>query len=119
MVSKTMFATAIAPIALGAAILAASAPAEARSGRNAALLGGLAAGAIVGGAIASAHARPYYYAPRAYAPGYYAPSYHAPSYYAPGYYAPAYRAPACWRENRAVYDAWGNFAGYRAVRVCR
>lgn len=33
----------------------------------------------------------------------------------------AYAAPVyggCWIEKRAVYNAWGDFAGYRRIRVC-
>ncbi|MBM3608798.1 MAG: hypothetical protein FJX29_10185 [Alphaproteobacteria bacterium] len=44
-------------------------------------------------------------------------------YYDPGYgyqpdYAPAY-APACVKQHQPVYDNWGNFHGYRKVRVCQ
>ena len=53
---------------LGAWIVEVAAPtaAEARGGRNAAIIGGVAAAAIIGGAIA-ANSQPRYYAP---APGY-------------------------------------------------
>lgn len=64
----------------GAMTLAASTPSDARRGRNAALIGGLAAGALIGAAAANAN-RGYYYAP-----GY---------YYGPGYaYEPVYEYPA-------------------------
>ena len=98
-VRKTILAgAAVATVAAGMA----SSPAMAwRGGYGAPLaagvIGGLAAGAIIGSAT-----HPYY--------GY-------------GYnygYAPAYAAPvydACYRERRPFYDAWGNFAGYRLVRV--
>ena len=56
------------------------------------VIGGLAAGAIIGGA-----ARRGYWGEPAYA-------------YGPGPYS-------CMRR-RAVYDGYGNFAGYRPVRVC-
>jgi hypothetical protein len=79
--------------------------AKAAEGRNAALLGGFAAGALVGGAIGSAAA------PRTYAP---APVYVAPPPPPP---PPAYYA-SCGYEQRPVYDRWGYFAGYRPVRVC-
>ena len=70
----------------------------AAAGDGAALLGGFAAGAIVGGAIASA---PRYYAP-------------PPAVYVapPPYYVD------CGYHRRPVYDAWGNFAGYRYIRAC-
>jgi hypothetical protein len=76
--------------------LAQVAPAAAENGRNAALFGGLAAGAIVGGAIV-AGAR-------------------APVYAAPPPPPPAY--VDCGYARRPVFDQWGNFAGYRYIRVC-
>ncbi|WP_091676212.1 hypothetical protein [Methylocapsa palsarum] len=58
------------------------------------VIGGLALGALAAGA-----ANPY-----GYAPGY-------------GYgYAPAYGG--CSLQNQPAYDGWGNFVGYRQVRVC-
>jgi len=76
------------------------APRPAAAGDGAALLGGFAAGALVGGAIASA---PRYYAP-------------PPAVYVapppPPYYAD------CGYQRRPVYDSWGNFAGYRYMRLC-
>jgi len=67
----------------GALAVGMSSPSQARHGRNAAAIGGFAAGALVGAAAASA------------ANGYYAPDYYAPGPYAyePAYtydYAPAY-----------------------------
>ena len=92
---KTVLAIAAAAT-IAAGTLTAPAPAEARCngcGVAAGVIGGLAAGAIIAGA-----ARPYSYGPAyAYGPG-------------PGPYP-------CVRR-RAVYDAYGNFAGYRPVRVC-
>ena len=75
-------------------------PASAEHGHNAAaiaggLLGGVAAGAIISGAGPG-------YGP---APGYYAPE-------------PAYGPPPGCLSRAPVYDAYGNFAGYRPVRVC-
>lgn len=79
----------------GALALASAAPSEARGGRNAALFGGLAAGAIIGAAAAGGG---YYYgepgyvydSDYAYGPGYaYGPVYAEPYY--PYGYAPAYR----------------------------
>lgn len=82
----------LAALALGVTLAASTAPAEARWGRNAAFFGGLAAGAIVAGAASAAYASPYHAAP----------VYHG----------------ACWSERRAVYNSWGDFAGYRRIRVC-
>ncbi len=78
--------------------------ARAAEGRNAALLGGFAAGALVGGALGSA-------APREYGPAP-APVYVAPPPPPPGYYA------SCGYEQQPIYDRWGYFVGYRPVRVC-
>ena len=92
---KTTIAAGLAAVTLGTATIATSTPAAAwyRYGWGApvaaGVIGGLAAGAIIGSAI-----RPYGYAP-AYGPGPY----------------------PCLRR-RPVYDAYGNFAGYRPVRVC-
>jgi hypothetical protein len=101
----------ILPVALAAALglstLMTAYEARAAEGRNAALLGGFAAGALVGGAIGSAAA------PRVYAPAP-APVYVAPPPPPP---PPAYYA-SCGYEQRPVYDRWGYFAGYRPVRVC-
>lgn len=113
MMSKTA-AAAIAALTIGATLAATTAPADAQWRRRGgwapgAVVGGLAAGAIIGGALAS---RPYYYGGSGYYGG---------GYYGNGYYAPAYAAPVysnCWRERRPVYDSWGNFRGYRAIRVC-
>ena len=103
-VKKTVTA-GLAALTLTAGIASASAPAAAwyRGGWGgpvaAGVIGGLAAGAIIGSA-----ARPSY----GYGPAY---------AYGPGYYpAPAY--DPCYRGRRPVYDSWGNFAGYRFVRVC-
>jgi hypothetical protein len=81
----------LAALTFGITLAATSAPAEARWGRNAALFGGLAVGALAVGAIA--HAAP--------ARG--------------GYYV---SGGSCWTEKRAVYNSWGDFAGYRRIRVC-
>ena len=80
-----------AALTLGVTLAASSAPAEARWGRNAAFFGGLAAGAIVAGAATAAYAAP----------------------------APVYYGGSCWTERRAVYNSWGDFAGYRRIRVCK
>ena len=31
----------------------------------------------------------------------------------------AYRSRGCWYERRQAFDDWGNFVGYRRVRVCQ
>lgn len=85
----------------GAIALATATPSEARRGRNAAVIGGIAAGVLLGAAAANAN-RGYYYGPGyydgpsyGYEPGYaYEPVYEypAPPVYMPGpYYAPAPR----------------------------
>ncbi len=90
------FVKYIAAVALaGALALAAATPSEARKGRNAALIGGLAAGALIGAAVANAN-NGYYYGPGYYEPGYayepaYVPGYAYEPAYVPGYaYEPAY-----------------------------
>ena len=103
MLIRTSLVAATAALAMGAALAASTTPAEAQWRRGGGYGPGLALGlgaGLLGGAII-ANQRPYYYG------GYYAPAYAAPVY-----------APACWRERRAVYDSWGNFRGYRAIRVC-
>jgi hypothetical protein len=86
---RTILKYAAAVTLTGALALAAATPSQARHGRNAALIGGLAAGAVIGAAAASANDG-YYYGPGDYEP---APTY----YYGPGPYAyepaPSYYAP--------------------------
>lgn len=85
------FATAtIAALTIGATIALTAAPAEAKFGRKGAFFGGLAAG-IVGAGLLGGHA------------------YHHGGYYYGG---------SCWREKRPVYNRWGDFRGYRYIRVC-
>ena len=98
---KTCLTVGLATLTLATGVAATATPAAAwyRGGYGAPLaagvFGGLAAGAILGSV-----ARP------AYGYGY-------------GYgYAPAPVYDACYRERRPVYDVYGNFAGYRSVRVC-
>lgn len=94
---KNTVAAGLAALTLGTATISTSTPAAAwyRYGWGApvaaGVIGGLAAGAIIGSAV-----RPYGYGP-AYA-------------YGPGPYPCVRRRP--------VYDGYGNFAGYRPVRVC-
>jgi hypothetical protein len=105
-------AAALSALVLGASLASTTGTAEARNGRHAAAIGGLAAGAILGGAIAGAN--------RSYA----APVYGEPSYAygSPGY--ETYEAPVvvqqnCWRERQEVYDSYGVVVGWRNVRVCQ
>jgi hypothetical protein len=93
---KILTATAaVAIIAL--ATVAAPQQAEARHGRNAAIIGGLVLGALAGAAIANGG---YYYGP-------------GPYYYAPG---PVYYGPrrCYWSRNRY----WNGYS-WRRERVCR
>ena len=92
------FAGAVTAMGLVAGTLVIT-PAAAEHGHNAAaiaggLLGGVAAGAIISGA----------------GPGYYGPG--------PVYAQPVYGPPPGCIERRPVYDTYGNFAGYRPVRIC-
>lgn len=90
---KKIVATGIAALSLGTATLATSTPAAAwwRYGWGAPVAAGVLGGLAAGAIIAGS--RPYY---------------------APGYYGGPY---PCVRQ-RPVYDAYGNFVGYRPVRVC-
>jgi hypothetical protein len=103
--------TPILAIAAAATIavttLGSATDAEARRGRNAAIIGGVAAAAIIGGAIA-ANSQPRYYAP---APGYVAYD---------GYYGrhPVSCYGGYWAR-RPVYDRWGNVRGWSRPRfIC-
>jgi hypothetical protein len=80
-----------AVLTVGVAFAASADPAEARWGRRA-FVGGAALGIL--GAAAAAHA------------------YHAPRY---GYVV---EGGECWRERRAVYNRYGDFVGYRNIRIC-
>ena len=86
--ARKIITSTAAALTLGATILASSTPAEARYGRNAAFIGGLAIGALALGALA------------------------APSYAAPVY------GGSCWVERQAITNRWGDVIGYRRVRVC-
>ena len=103
---KTILAIAAAAT-IAAGTLAAPQQAEARNGRNAAIIGGVAAAAIIGGAIA-ANSAPRYYAP---APGYVAYD---------GYYARyPHRCHGGYWARRPVYDRWGNVRGWSRPRfIC-
>ncbi len=78
----------IAALTIAGTIAMSSAPAQAKFGRNGAFIGGVAA-ALIGGAILS-HAHRSHYR--------------------------GYRD--CWTEKRARYNRWGDFRGYRYIRVC-
>lgn len=100
---KKTIAAAVAATTLTSAVVATSTPASARGWGfpvAAGLVGGLAAGAIIGSAVRPA----YGYGGYGYAPAYgYDP-------------VPVYNP--CYRSQSPVYDVYGNFAGYRTVRVC-
>ncbi len=84
------FATAtIAALSVAATLALSAAPAEAKYGRKGAFFGGLAA-AVIGGAILS-HAHNSHYR--------------------------GHRS-RCWTEKRPRYNRWGDFRGYRYIRVC-
>lgn len=103
---KTILALA-ATATIVAGTFAAPTGAEARSGRNAAIIGGVAAAAIIGGAVI-ANSQPRYYAP---APGYVAYD---------GYYARyPHRCDGGYWARRPVYDRWGNVRGWSRPRfIC-
>lgn len=84
----------------GAIALATATPSEARRGRNAAVIGGIAAGVLLGAAAANAN-RGYYYGPGyAYEPVY--------EYYQPPVYVPA---PYYYQGPRYYYGPGGNGPG--------
>ena len=138
--SRKAFVAGLAALTMASGMIAAAPSAQAKDGRNAALIGELAAGALVGGAIAQGTRSPAYGAP---AYGYdNAPAYgydNAPVYQGQTYY-PAQRGVSgrwrllpgrgrllrgagyvqqCFRERRPVMDRWGNVVGFRRVQVCR
>ncbi|MFB9267799.1 hypothetical protein ACFFWD_32505 [Bradyrhizobium erythrophlei] len=87
---KKSLASGFAALAVVATLFAGSAPAEARDGQNAALIGGLIIGGLIGGALASSaqdnHSYPSYQGYSEY------PTYRRyDSGYDDGYYAPRYR----------------------------
>jgi hypothetical protein len=90
--------TSLAVVATCAALFAGSAPAQAHDGRNAALIGGLIAGAIIAGALSQAQADEA-------APVYHSNYYRHPAY--DGYYAAAPR----YRYRDYHPDYWGNGGG--------
>lgn len=97
-ITKKALTGAIGAIALAGAMAVSSAPAQA-GGKNAAwFAGGVAAGVLGGALVANSYA-------------------HAHPGYGYGYGYVTY-APRCWRETRPVFDRFGNFRGYRKIRVC-
>ena len=121
---------ALAALTVASALSLSVAPAEAKKGRNAALIGGLAAGAVLGGIIAGSQAQAapsygynggygynsgYGYAP-AYRPTYAAPR---PVYVeSPPVYVNDYYAPRCRIVRERVVNEWGDTIARRRVRVC-
>ena len=106
-VLRKTLGTALTAVALTSAVMAGSTPAAAwgRGGWGgplaAGLFGGFAAGAILGSVARPAYAYGDY-------PG-----------YAPAYgYDPVPVTNPCYRGQSPVYDAYGNYIGMRAVRVC-
>ncbi len=104
-VLKTTILSIAAAATLAASV--AATPAEARGGRNAAIIGGVAAAAIIGGAVI-ANSQPRYYGPT---PGYVAYDGYAARY-------PTNCYGGYWAR-RPVYDRWGNQVGWSRPRfVC-
>jgi heme/copper-type cytochrome/quinol oxidase subunit 3 len=90
---KKIAMTTVAALTIGATIALAAAPAEARNGRKGALIGGIAAG-LLGAAIVGSQAR------------------------GRGEYEEERVQSDCWIEKRPRYDRYGEFRGYRRIRVC-
>ncbi len=131
---------ALVALTVASGLTLSSAPAEARNGRNAALIGGLAAGAVLGGLIVGNQVRAApsygydtgynYNSGYGYNGGYgYAPAY-APTY-RQTYVAPRpvyvenaqvyvndYYAPRCRIVRERVVNEWGDTIARRRVRVC-
>ncbi len=95
---KSLIAIAAAAT-FGLATVAAPQPAQARHGRIAAGIAGLAIGGILGAAAAANG--PYYYGP-------------GPYYYGPG---PVYYGPDCYVTRQRYWDGWRWRFG-RPIRVC-
>ncbi len=135
---RKAFVAGLAALTMASGMIVAAPSAQAKDGRNAALIGGLAAGAILGGVIAQGARSPAYAAP-AYgydnAPAYRGQTYYpaqrgtypagggyypaAGGYVAGGYYEEPEYVQQCYRERRPVMDRWGNVVGFRRVQVCR
>jgi len=91
---KKIFTAAAAVVTLTAAVAATAAPAEARWGRGGAFAAGAAVGLLATGVAAHAY---HHRAPR---------------------YGYVEHGGSCWRERREVYNRFGDFVGYRSIRVC-
>jgi hypothetical protein len=111
MIRSKLTAGALALALAGTAVIGSMSPSEARSGRNAALGVGLAAGAVVGAGIAASANNGYYHGDRGYYDGYaYAP---APVYSEPVYaQEPVYVQPRggrCWvaTDRDRGFGYWG------------
>ena len=90
--TRKSIGSTLAALAVAGAMIVGSAPAEARNGRNTALVAGALGGLAVGALIASQ--------PRAYA-------------------APVYVQPHCYTvRERLVHPYYGYTVGTRKVRVC-
>ncbi|MDP4594651.1 MAG: hypothetical protein NWT00_08865 [Beijerinckiaceae bacterium] len=89
MMFKKAATATIAALTIAASVALLSAPAQAKFGRNGAVIGGIAA-ALVGAAIVGHSAR--------------------------AHYRPQYGD--CWTEKQPRYNRWGDFRGYRYIRVC-
>lgn len=107
MIRKTATA-AVAALALGSAIVASTTSADAywrgRGGWGAPVAAGIIGGLALG-AIAAQASQPRYYAQ----PRYYEP---------PAYYPVAEPQAYCHVDRRPAYNAYGDFIGWRPVRVC-
>ena len=109
---------AIAAALVGVTALASASPSEARNGRNAAAIGGFAAGAAVGAAVASSANNGYY------GSGYYEPGYaYEPAYVDDGYYAyepaPVYRVTPRYRVGNTYETTCGGNPGKSNYRPCQ
>jgi len=92
-IARKTLATGLAALTVGLCVATTSTPASAQWGW------GFGAGLLTGAAVGVLATRPYYYPPYAYGPG--------PAYY-----------PGCGWRRQPAYDPYGNFVGYRSVRVC-
>jgi hypothetical protein len=102
---KKALLTSVTVLALGSALAVSATPASARDAGTviAGALGGFTAGAILGSTLGH-H-------------GNYSGGYYSSGYYPSEDYAPVYTR-SCYAERRPIYDSWGDFVGYRHVRVC-
>ena len=104
---KTFATATVTALSIAATLAVSTVAAEAKFGRREAFIAGLA-GTIIGGAIAAGQAR-------AAAEDGYRP---ASAEDGPGY---GYRRAGeghCWTERQPRYNRWGEFRGFRYVRMC-